>query len=112
MTKFKCYYCKFETYDEKEYLKHGALNHLYKPLFPNETELRTLELEPQRQRWEYPLKTEKEAWDSLRDWVGKRLKEGKIWQRKEVDTMFHYGMPYGKQRTLHPKDPDQGIFDE
>ena len=75
MSTYHCYYCNFECNTEAEYLKHGALTHLYKPLFPNQTELRTLGLKPQRKPWEEPIRTEQEAIDHLADWAYKRMQE-------------------------------------
>ena len=44
---YKCYHCIHFSTNEHEYLKHGVQNHLYKRLFPNETELKDYNLKPQ-----------------------------------------------------------------
>ena len=73
---FKCYYCiHFSTNDESDYLKHGAQSHLYKPLFPNETELKRYNLKPQNKPWEKRKITEEEAEERLARWAEKRLRE-------------------------------------
>lgn len=72
---YKCYYCiQLSTNDEDEYLRHGAQNHLYKPLFPNQTELERYDLRPQNKPWEKCNITENEAKDRLARWVEKRIK--------------------------------------
>lgn len=73
---YKCYHCTdFSTNDEHEYLKHGVKNHLYKPLFPNETELERYNLKPQNKPWEKCNITEEEAMERLAIWVEKRIRE-------------------------------------
>jgi hypothetical protein len=81
---YKCYHCAhFSTNLESEYLKHGVQNHLYKPLFPNETELKRYNLRPQNKPWEKCSITEEEAIDRLAGWVEKRIREEK--KRKQQD---------------------------
>jgi hypothetical protein len=52
---FKCYHpgCDFQTSDEKEYERHGALKHLENPLlYPSRYELKKYGLTPQGKKWE------------------------------------------------------------
>lgn len=52
---FSCYHkdCRFQTYDEKEYQKHGALKHFKNPLlYPSKAEIEKFGLEPQGKSWE------------------------------------------------------------
>jgi len=73
---YKCYHCvHFSTNDQNEYLTHGAQNHLYKPLFPNQTELERYNLRPQNKTWEKCNITEEEVTDRLAKWVEKRIRE-------------------------------------
>jgi hypothetical protein len=73
---YQCYHCNnFSTDIELEYLRHGAKEHLYKPLFPNITELQQYNLKPQGKKWEKPVRTEREAQKHLQDWVEKRERE-------------------------------------
>jgi hypothetical protein len=52
---FSCYHknCEFHTEDEREYRRHGALNHHKNPLlFPSKFEIEKFGLEPQGKEWE------------------------------------------------------------
>jgi CDP-glycerol glycerophosphotransferase (TagB/SpsB family) len=83
---YKCYHClQFSTNDEKEYLGHGVQNHLYKPLFPNETELECYSLRPQNKPWEKCNITEEEAKERLASWVEKRIREDEERQKKKAE---------------------------
>lgn len=75
---YSCYYCEkdglppeqvFHTNDRTLYEKHGVLNHLYKPLYPNETELKKYGLNPQDKAWEKCVITKKEAEEKLARWA-------------------------------------------
>jgi hypothetical protein len=55
----RCYYCAkngngkvFETYDEGEYLRHGARRHYNKPMYPNSATIEKYNLIPQGKSWE------------------------------------------------------------
>jgi hypothetical protein len=72
---YKYYYCIFSTDFEDEYIKHGVLEHLYKPMFPNPTDLILYNLAPQGKSWEKPLCSEEEAERRLVRWVEKGLKK-------------------------------------
>jgi hypothetical protein len=48
---------------------------LYKPLFPNETELERYNLIPQNKPWEKCNITEEEVNERLARWVEKRIRE-------------------------------------
>ena len=58
---YSYYYCEkegvlteqiFLTNDREQFEKYGVLNHFYKPLYPNETELQKYGLKPQGRTWE------------------------------------------------------------
>jgi hypothetical protein len=52
---FKCYHpgCDFQTNDEKDYERHGALKHLENPLlYPSRYEIEKHGLKPQGKEWE------------------------------------------------------------
>ena len=52
---FSCYHknCEFHTDDEREYRRHGALNHHKNPLlFPSKFEIEKYGLKPQGKNWE------------------------------------------------------------
>jgi hypothetical protein len=52
---FSCYHknCEFHTDDEREYRRHGALNHSKNPLlYPSKFELEKYDLTPQGMEWE------------------------------------------------------------
>ena len=52
---FSCYHknCDFHTDDEREYRRHGALNHHKNPLlFPSKFEIEKYGLTPQGKEWE------------------------------------------------------------
>lgn len=88
---FRCYYCThFSTDEENEYLKHGAQNHLYKPLFPNQTDLERYNLRPQNKPWEKCKITEEEAEERLARWAEKRLKEENKRKEKGVEDKVTY----------------------
>jgi hypothetical protein len=79
---YQCYHCNnFSTNIEEEYLRHGAKEHLYKPLFPNETELTQYNLTAQNKPWEKPIRTEEEVEEHLARWAEKRMNED---QRQEL----------------------------
>jgi hypothetical protein len=53
----KCYWCEkvgnsFQTNDEMEYLKHGTLKHLNRPMYPNIATIKENSLKPQGRKWE------------------------------------------------------------
>jgi hypothetical protein len=80
---YQCYHCNnFSTNIEDQYLRHGAREHLYKPLFPNATELVKYNLVPQGKNWEKPLRTEAEAREHLARWAEKRIREDE--QREQL----------------------------
>jgi hypothetical protein len=54
------------------YEKHGVLNHLYKPLYPNETELLKYGLNLQGRTWEKCNMTRKEAEERLARWASNK----------------------------------------
>jgi hypothetical protein len=72
---YRCYYCDFNTDSEDEYIKHGALEHLYKPMFPNQADLQLYNLTPQGKSWKKDLCSEKEAEDRLIRWIEKQMKQ-------------------------------------
>lgn len=83
---YQCYYCNgFSTNIENEYLRHGAKEHLYKPLFPNKTELTQYNLTAQDKPWEKPIRTEKEAEEHLARWAEKRTNE-ELKQEQRIKT--------------------------
>jgi hypothetical protein len=106
---FKCYYCKFSTDFEHAYLKHGALKHFGKPLFPNEPEMIRYQLEPQNRQWEKPFGTEEQVKERLAIWAEKRMKEEKEKpppEPKEVKT-YSYTEGYLFTRTTLDDYDDQ-----
>jgi hypothetical protein len=42
----------FETYEEMEYLKHGAQKHFQKPMFTGPEDIEKYGLKPQGREWE------------------------------------------------------------
>ena len=50
---FSCYHCNnFQTYDEYEYVNHGIMRHLKKPMFRSKADLQKNGLNPQRKSCE------------------------------------------------------------
>jgi hypothetical protein len=70
---YKCYYCDYSTEREDMYLRHGVVEHTYKPIYPNEVELQKYNLTPQGKPWEHFNMTVEEADERLRRWAEKRM---------------------------------------